>query len=300
MLLGHHPSSTSCGGVRRNPIPGNLGKTSTTRCFINGATNAGNVTRHTSRPQYLTHNTCFSLDAVDRAVSILLEIGCKEPPTQTSRGGFNVMVEELEMGLDSRKICSKSFKFPKAYGDKAFLGFFANVFQTRFASASEKEIRGDLSALGDELKLRKIQNETSTPALRSKSSAKKSPRLLTRSATPTAKKSPRLLTRSATPTDRVRCSDPVDSSASYCWECGLGGGVLLVTHQSTLHFCHSVNVFLAGMLQAELRRPFTSYMLRSRPGGPPGTIHVSPLQKPASKNEITFEVYRLHCCRISG
>ena len=193
------------------------------------------------------------------------------------------------MGLGSRKIRSKSFKFPKAYGNKAFLGFFANVFQTQFARASEKEIRGDLSALVDDgpkpLKLRKIQNETSTPALRSKSSAKKSPRLLT---------------RSATPTDRVRCSDPVDSSASYCWECGLGGGVLLVTHQSTLHFCHSVNVFLAGMLQAELRRPFTSYMLRSRPGGPPDTIRVSPLQKPASKNEITFAVYRLHCCRISG
>ena len=75
---------------------------------------------------------------------------------------------------------------------------------------------------------------------------------------------------------------------------------LLFYHQSTLHCCHSVNVYLAGMLQAQLLRPFTSYMLRSRPGGPPDTICVSPLQKPASKNEITFAVYRLHCCRISG
>jgi hypothetical protein len=146
-------------------------------------------------------------------------------------------------------------------------GFFKTVIQKEYARASQKQIRKDLSDLA------------STPALRSKSSAKK---------------------RSATPTDRVRCSDPVDSSASCCRECGLGGGVLLVTHQSTLHFCHSVNVFLAGMLQAELRRPFTSYMLRPRPGGPPQTIRVSPLQKPASKNEITSAVYRLHCCGISG
>jgi hypothetical protein len=201
-----------------------------------------------------------------------------------------IKVSDAEMMKEAAEAVTKGFSnkidregkgddrdFPKAWGGedkqgKGILGSFsAKVFKIQFASASQEEIRADLSALDD--------NETSTPALRSKSSAKK---------------------RSATPTDRVRCSDPVDSSASCCRECGLGGGVLLVTHQSTLHFCHSVNVFLAGMLQAELRRPFTSYMLRPRPGGPPQTIRVSPLQKPASKNEITAAVYRLHCCGISG
>jgi hypothetical protein len=64
------------------------------------------------------------------------------------------------------------------------------------------------------LKLRRVKNKTNTPVLRSKTAAKSSPCLLT---------------RSATHTDRARCSDPADSSSSYCQECGLGGGVLLVT-----------------------------------------------------------------------
>ena len=241
--------------------------------------NTSHTTPHT---QHLTHNTCFSL----RAVSSLLEMGREEPVEvkELEMGREEpVEVKELEMGLGVRNFLANFLDFPKAWGGedkqgKGILGSFSSkVFNIQFASASQEEIRADLSALDD--------NETSTPALRSKSSAKKSERLLK---------------RSATPTDRVHCSDPVDSSASCCRECGLGGGVLLVTHQSTLHFCHSVNVFLAGMLQAELRRPFTSYMLRPRPRGPPQTIRVPPLQKPASKNEITFAVHRLHCCGISG
>ena len=54
------------------------------------------------------------------------------------------------------------------------------------------------------------------------------------------------------------------------------------------------------MLQAELLHALTSNVLRLWPRGSPARIRVSPLQKPASKNEITFAVHRLHCCGISG
>jgi hypothetical protein len=134
------------------------------------------------------------------------------------------------------------------------------------------------------LKLRRIQNGTKTPVLRSNATANSS------------------LTRSATHTDLARCSDQVDCSSSYCLECGLGGGDLLVSRflATSLLCCHRVNIFLAGMLQAKLLRPLTCYVLWPQPGGLPAKIRVSPLPKPAFKNEITFAVHRLHCCGISG
>jgi hypothetical protein len=134
------------------------------------------------------------------------------------------------------------------------------------------------------LKLRRIQNGTKTPVLSSNTTANCSS------------------TRSAAHTDRARCSDQVDSSSPYCLECGLGGGDLLVSRilATSLICCHRVNTFLAEMLQAKLLRPLTSYVLRLQPGGLPAKIRVSPLPKPASKNEIAFAVYRLHCCGISG
>ncbi len=71
-------------------------------------------------------------------------------------------------------------------------------------------------------KLRRIQNETNTPVLRSETAANISPCLPT---------------RPATLTDRTRGSDQADCSSSYCFECGLGGGVLLVTVIFSQHRC---------------------------------------------------------------
>jgi hypothetical protein len=193
------------------------------------------VTPTIPHPQHLTPHTSFGARSGFQAL-----LAVAEQELDMIRKGEAVMEEELmEEKLKSRLFVPdllSHIPFETRSLNPYPEGFFKTVIQKEYARASQKQIRKDLSDLA------------STPALRSKSSAKKSERLLK---------------RSATPTDRVRCSDPVDISASCCRECGLGGGVLLVTHQSTLHFCHSVNVFLAEMLQAELLRPFTSYMLRS-------------------------------------
>ena len=293
MCLGQPSWSTSCGGVgiHRNPIPGNPEETSTTSCLLNGATIAGNVARHTSHPQHLTHNTRFSApsgfqtpllavgdsgDAAEyNAACSLLEMGIQNATPWSLCAGEQLSEIEkaaVEKEADvSRRICVVSPKLYNTSRTYEFGNFKTAVFP-KYASATQKEIREDLSALSS------VSTVRTAMSLRQRTA------------------------------DAVSANLPLHNSTSdaLCLECGLPGDVLqVVTREHCI--AQEVETFLserscfyarvAGLLDRRLRCAHAPAVLRCKPQP---CVAVSPMRHTKTNSTIGSALHRLHCEGLRG